>query len=34
MSMPIFERKYYIRKLVDDFERRKEMIEKSKNKSR
>ena len=29
--MPIFERKYYIRKLVDDFEKRKEMIEKSKN---
>jgi hypothetical protein len=30
--MPVFERKYFINKLVEEFDKRNEMIEKQKNK--
>jgi hypothetical protein len=29
--MPVFERKYFISKLVEEFDKRNEMIEKQKN---
>jgi hypothetical protein len=32
LIMPVFERKYFINKLVEEFDKRNEMIEKQKNK--
>lgn len=32
LIMPVFERKYFISKLVEEFDKRNEMIEKQKNK--
>lgn len=32
LTMPVFERKYFINKLVEEFDKRNEMIEKQKNK--
>jgi len=34
MTMPTYERKYFINKLSSEFEKRNEEIEKSRNKSR
>jgi len=30
--MPVYERKYFINKLVEEFDKRSEMVEKQKNK--
>jgi hypothetical protein len=32
--MPVYERRYYLNKLIEEFEKKKENIEKQKNKSR
>lgn len=32
LIMPVYERKYFINKLVEEFDKRNEMIEKQKNK--
>lgn len=32
LYMPVFERKYFINKIVEDFDRQQEMYEKQKNK--
>jgi len=34
MTMPVFERKYFINKLSEEFAKREEQIEKNRNKSR
>ena len=32
LTMPVYERKYFINKLVEEFDKRSEMVEKQKNK--
>lgn len=32
--MPVYERRYYLNKLIEEFEKKKEQIEKQKNNSR
>ena len=32
LIMPVFERKYFINKIIEDFDRKQEMYEKQKNK--
>jgi hypothetical protein len=32
LNMPVFERKYFVNKIVEEFDRKQEMYEKQKNK--
>jgi len=34
MLMPVYERRYYLNKLIEEFEKKKEAVEKQKNSSR